>query len=489
MTSGPPPPDAADTTDTTDTAAGGKAVPSRSRWTALVILCFVDFMLVIDETVVNVAMPSMREDLGFSISGLAWVANAYWLLYGGFLLLGGRAGDLLGRRRLFLAGLSLFTVASLVNSLAPNPTTLIVFRALQGLGAALTAPTSLALIQLLFPEPKERTRALGVWGGIAGMGGAVGLLLGGGLTDLLSWRWIFFINVPIGLVVLVLLPRLVDADPPDRNGRFDVSGAVTVTAGLVALVYAALEAGHNGWASPVTIGLLLAAAALIAIFIFIESRADNPLIPFAFLRERTTAVADALALVIPSAFAGTFFILTIYLQTISGYSAMRTGLAYLVLVVAMLMSIPLATQRLVPKLGPRPVLTAGLFIMAIGSLTFVRLPLDASYLVDITPGLVLIGFGAGWTFIPITVVAVDRARPEHSGLAAGVFNAAMQIGGALALAVYVAVAAGWTTHLANSGHGAVDAQIGGYRIAFLVGAGISAAAAIGAAVGLRHMRR
>ncbi|TDD89613.1 DHA2 family efflux MFS transporter permease subunit [Actinomadura darangshiensis] len=465
----------------------GTAQGAIGRWRALAVLCFVDFMLVIDETVVNVAMPSMRDGLGLSLSSLAWVADGYWLLYGGFLLLGGRAGDLLGRRRLFLAGLTLFTVASLINGLAPNGTVLILFRAVQGLGAAFTAPTSLALIQILFPESGERTRALGIWGGISGMGGAAGLLLGGALTDLLSWRWIFFINVPIGIAVLLVLPRMIRADPPERSGRFDLPGALTITGGLTALVYAALQAGHNGWGSARTVSMLVAAAVLVAAFVLIERRAENPLIPAAFLRVRTTAVANALALVVPSAFAGTFFILTIYLQTAGGYSALRTGFAYLTLVAGMLIAIPLATQTLVPKLGPRWVLAMGLLIMAAGSLTFVRLPEHASYLSDIVPGLALIGFGAGWTFIPVTIAAVDRAKPEFSGLAAGVFNAALQIGGALALALYVAVAAAWTRHL--PGQDALSAQLGGYHAAFLVGAGLSVAAAVGAAVGLRGLRK
>ena len=469
-----------------DQAAPHLAVSS-GRWVTLTVLCLVDFMLVIDETVVNVAMPSIRAALGFSLPGLAWVADAYWLLYGGFLLLGGRAGDLIGRRRIFLGGLSLFTAASLGDGLARTPVMLIVSRASQGLGAALAAPASLALIQLLFPRDRERARALGIWGGIAGMGGAAGLLLGGALTDSLSWRWIFLINVPVGGVVLLLMPRLISRDAPQRPGRIDLPGAVAVTGGMLALVYALLASNRYGWASPVTTGAAAVAAVFIAGFLAREQRAASPLVPLQFFRDRATAAAQGLALMVPVTFAGTLFLLTLYLQTVAGYSALKTGLAYLPLVAAMLIAIPLASRWLIPWTGPAPVLAAGLVLMAVGSASFTGLPVHGSYPRSIMPGLMLIGFGAGWSFIPVTIMAVRKARAKYAGLAAGVFNGAQQIGGALALAIYVAVAQGWTGHLLRAGHSPSSAQTGGYRAAFWAGAGISAAAAILAAVGPRPL--
>jgi EmrB/QacA subfamily drug resistance transporter len=466
--------------------AGGR---SNRRWVALVVLCLAQFMLTVDDTIVNVALPSIRLDLGFSVSGLAWVANAYWLMFGGFLLLGGRVGDLVGRRRLLVAGLIVFTAASLANGLAQDPAMLIGARAVQGLGSAMVSPAAMALITLMFREPGERARAFGVWGGIAGAGGALGVMLGGALTELLSWRWIFFINVPVGVAVLVLIPLLVPVDrAASARRRFDFAGAATVTGGLLALVYALLEAAANGWGSPATLVALAGCVALLTAFVIVEARHPEPLVPLGFFRQRVTWVANVLGLITPSAFAGMFFLLTLYLQTLLGYGPLRTGASYLSLVAAMFVAVPLAAGRLIPRLGVRPVLGAGLAIIAAGLATFIRLPMSGNYWRDVAPGLALVGFGAGWAFISVTLAAVAKARPEDTGLASGVINAAQQVGGALALAVYVFVATNRTTGLFRAGVAPASAQVGGYRAAFLVGTLIAAAGAFIAIVGLRGIR-
>jgi EmrB/QacA subfamily drug resistance transporter len=455
---------------------------------ALVVLCLAQFMLTVDDTIVNVALPSIRLDLGFSVAGLAWVANAYWLMFGGFLLLGGRMGDFFGRRRLFVCGLIVFTLASLANGLAQDPAVLVGARAVQGLGSAMVSPAALALITLMFREPGERARALGVWGGIAGAGGALGVLLGGALTELLSWRWIFFINVPVGVALLALIPLLVPMDRANPRHRFDVAGAVTVTGGLLALVYALLGVAANGWGSPVTLATLAGCVVLLTAFVIVEARHPAPLLPLGFFRQRVTWVANVLGLITPSAFAGMFFLLTLYLQTLLGYGPLKTGASYLSLVAAMFVAIPLAAGRLIPRLGVRPVLGAGLAIIAAGLATFIRLPVSGNYWRDVAPGLAMVGFGAGWAFISVTLAALAKARPEETGLASGVINAAQQVGGAVALAVYVFVATDRTTGLLRTGSPPATAQIGGYHAAFLVGALIAAAGAFIAIVGLRGIR-
>lgn len=466
-------------------AAGAGLAPR--RWVALAVLCMAQFMLTVDETIVNVALPSIRRDLHFSVADLAWVADAYWLAFGGLLLLGGRLGDHLGRRRLLLGGLVLFTVASLGDGLSSGQAMLLISRGAQGLGSAFVSPAALALIALMFTERSERARALGIWGGIAGLGGALGLLLGGTITDLLSWRWVFFINVPIGAAVLLAVPRLVGRDRGDERARFDLAGGVTVTAGLLALVYAVLGSPRRGWFSPVTLGAMAVAAVLLGAFAVLELRRAEPLIPLHFLRERITRTADITGLLVPSAFAGMFFILTLYLQGVLHYSPLLTGVSYLTLVGALMLAIPLASGPLLRRLGTRPVLAGGLLIMAIGLATFARLPARAGYWSDVAPGLILVGFGAGWSFLAVTIAAVARARPGETGLASGVISAAQQVGGAIALAVWVSVAAARTTTLAAGGASPLTAQLGGYHLAFIVGAGISASGAVVAAAGLRGL--
>jgi MFS family permease len=353
----------------------------------------------------------------------------------------------------------------------------------------MVSPAAMALITLMFREPGERARAFGVWGGIAGAGGALGVMLGGALTELLSWRWIFFINVPVGVAVLVLIPLLVPVDrAASARRRFDFAGAATVTGGLLALVYALLGAANNGWGSPITLATLASSVVLLTAFVIVEARHPAPLVPLGFFRQRVTWVANVLGLITPSAFAGMFFLLTLYLQTLLGYGPLRTGASYLSLVAAMFVAVPLAAGRLIPRLGVRPVLGAGLAIIAAGLATFIRLPMSGNYWRDVAPGLALVGFGAGWAFISVTLAAVAKARPEDTGLASGVINAAQQVGGALALAVYVFVATNRTTGLFRAGVAPASAQVGGYRAAFLVGTLIAAAGAFIAIVGLRGIR-
>ncbi len=458
------------------------------RWLALAVLCMAQFMLTVDDTIVNIALPSIRRDLHFSVASLAWVADSYWLVFGGFLLLGGRLGDFLGRRRLLLCGLVLFTLASLADGLSSGQAMLVLSRGAQGFGSALVSPAALALIALIFTEPGDRARALGVWGGIAGLGGALGVLLGGTITGLLSWRWVFLISVPAGAAVLLAVPRLIRPDHADGRPRFSLAGATTVTAGLLTLVYAVLGAPQRGWSSPVTVCCLAAAAVLLGAFAALERGQAAPLIPRHFLAERVTRAADVTGLLVPSAFAGMFFILTLYLQGIQGYSPLRTGVSYLTLIGALLAAVPLASGPLLKRLGIRSVLAGGLAVMAAGLATFARLPGHVSYWIDLAPGLLLVGFGAGLSFITVTIAAVARARPAETGLASGLINAAQQVGGAIALAVWVSVAAARTTSLAAAGASPVSAQVGGYHLAFIVGAGISVLGAIIAATGLRGLR-
>jgi MFS family permease len=349
------------------------------------------------------------------------------------------------------------------------------------------SPAALALIAMMFTEPAERAKAMGLWGGIAGMGGALGVLLGGAFTDLLSWRWIFFINVPVGVAVIALLPRMVRRDAPGGARRFDLRGAVAVTGGLLALVYAILGAHTRGWGSALTVGLLVAAVLALAGFVLIERRHPTPMIPPRFFREPATRVANVLGLITPSAFAGMFFLLTLYLQAVLDYSPLRTGVAYLTLVAAMLIAIPLASARLLPNWGARPLLAAGLAIIAVGLLTLTRLPVRGDYWADVAPGLALVGFGAGWAFLSVTIAAVAKVSPAETGLASGMINAAQQVGGAVALAVYVSVASAVAEHAVRAGADPITARVAGYQSAFFVGAGIALVGAAIAAVGLRGL--
>ncbi len=457
---------------------------SRSRWLALLVLCLGDLMIVLDVTIVGVALPSIKEDLGFSDSSLAWVVNAYLLTFGGFLLLGGRLGDLFGHRRLFLIGIALFTTASLVCGLAGTQEVLIVARAVQGVGGAIVSAVALSLMMTLFTEPAERAKAMGIFGFVASGGGSIGVLLGGILTDALAWQWIFFVNLPVGVAVLVLSLRLLPAAPGMAvQRRLDVAGAVTVTAALMLAVYAIVNGNEAGWTSGQTVGLLAAAAVLMAVFIAIEARVVAPLMPLALFKLRNLAVSNVVGILWAGAMFAWFFLSALYLQLVLGYSPLEVGLAFLPgnLIMGAL-SVGLSA-KLVMRYGIRPPLAVGLGLAGLGLLWFARAPVDGSFVVDVLPSMILLGIGAGIAFNPVLLAAMSDVEPSEAGLASGIVNTSFMMGGALGLAVLASLAATRTDTLAAAGEGELEALTGGYHLAFLVGAIFAfAAAAIGAAL-------
>jgi EmrB/QacA subfamily drug resistance transporter len=435
-----------------------------NKWVVLVLVCLAQFMVVLDATIVNVALPSIQQDLGLSEANLQWIVSAYTLVFGGFLLLGGRAGDLIGRKRLFLAGLVVFTVASLLNGLAVNEGMLIGFRALQGLGAAFISPAALSIISTTFAEGKERARALGVWAAIAIGGAAVGLILGGALTQLFSWPWIFFVNVPVGAATFVLSLRLIPESRDEHAHRaFDVAGAISVTGGLMALVYAIVKAETDGWGSLTTIGFFTLSAVLLVSFVMIEQRSKAPLVRLSIFRVRSLLTANVVMLLAASGMFSMFFFNTLYLQRVLGYGPLEAGLAFLPFTAGIMISAGLASQ-FAPRVGVRPVAVLGMIVTAIGMLLLVRLPVDGTYLTDVLPSLLVTSLGMGAVFMPLTLIATTGLENEDQGLASGLFNTAQQIGGALGLAILSTVAAGQT---AKAG-GADDptALITGFHWAF-----------------------
>jgi EmrB/QacA subfamily drug resistance transporter len=456
----------------------------RTRWLALIVLCLGTLMIVLDTTIVNVALPSIRDDLDFSQTSLAWVVNAYLLTFGGFLLLGGRLGDLFGHRRLFLIGISLFTVASIGCGLASSEAFLVGARAVQGLGGAVVSAVSLSLMMSLFTEPAERAKAMGVFGFVAAGGGSIGVLLGGVLTDLLNWHWIFLVNVPIGVLVYALSLRLLPpARGPAAAGRLDVAGAVTVTSSLMLAVYAIVNGNQEGWLSGQTIGMLAGAAALLAAFVAIEARVPSPLMPLGLFRLRNVATANVVGVLWAAAMFAWFFLSALYLQLVLGYSPLKVGLAFLPGNLIMgAFSVGLSA-RLVMRFGIRPPLASGLLLAAAGLVLFARAPVDGTYSIDVLPSMILLGLGAGMAFNPVLLAAMSDVAPEESGLASGVVNTSFMMGGALGLAVLASLAASRTDSLLASGVGRLSALAGGYHIAFLVGAVFAAAAAaVGAAL-------
>jgi EmrB/QacA subfamily drug resistance transporter len=459
---------------------------SRTRWLALYVLCLASLMIVLDVTIVNVALPSIREDLGFSETSLAWVVNAYLLTYGGFLLLGGRLGDLFGHRRLFLSGITLFTLASLVCGLASSQGVLVGARAVQGVGGAIASAVSLSLMMNLFTEPAERAKAMGVFGFVAAGGGSIGVLLGGVLTNSLDWHWIFLVNLPIGVIVYGLSLRLLPvARGVAGRGRLDIGGAVTVTAALMLAVYAIVNGNHEGWTSSRTLGLLGAAAALLALFLVIESRVTSPLMPLRLLRLRNVATANVVGVLWAAAMFAWFFLSALYLQLVLGYSPLEVGLAFLPANLIMgAFSLGLSA-KLVMRFGIRPPLATGLLLAAAGLVLFVRAPVDGSFALDVLPSMILLGFGAGMAFNPVLLAAMSDVEPEESGLASGVVNTAFMMGGALGLAILASLAASRTDSLSASGDGRLVALTGGYHLAFLVGAVFALAAALLGAALLR----
>ena len=454
---------------------------SRSRWLALLIVCLGDLMIVLDVTIVGVALPSIREDLGFSETSLAWVVNAYLLTFGGFLLLGGRLGDLFGHRRLFIAGIVLFTAASLACGLANSQAALIGARAVQGLGGAVVSAVALSLIVTLFTEPGERAKAMGVFGFVAAGGGSIGVLLGGILTDAFAWNWIFLVNVPIGIAVvvfsLVVLPGGRGFAP---STRLDVAGAVTVTASLMVAVYAIVKGNEVGWATARTLGLLVLAGALLGLFLVVESRVAAPLVPLRLFRLRNLSVSNVVGILWAAAMFAWFFLSALYLQLVLGYSPLEVGLAFLPGNLIMAVFSLGLSARIVMKFGIRAPLGVGLGLAAFGLLLFARAPVDGTFLVDVLPSMILLGIGAGMAFNPVLLAAMGDVPQEEAGLASGVVNTAFMMGGALGLAVLASLAASRTDSLTASGSGELEALAGGYHAAFLVGALFAgAAAAIG----------
>jgi EmrB/QacA subfamily drug resistance transporter len=462
---------------------------SRTRWLALIVLCLGDLMIVLDTTIVNVALPSIRTDLGFSETSLAWVVNAYVLTFGGFMLLGGRLGDLYGRRRLFLAGLVVFTLASLACGLSTSQGLLVGARAVQGLGGAVVSAVALSLIMTLFTEPGERTKAMGVFGFVMAGGGSIGVLLGGVLTDTLSWHWVFLVNLPIGACVVALCLVLLPAGRGEAAAaRLDVAGAVTVTASLMLAVYAIVDGNDAGWSSARTVGLLGAAAALLALFLSIESRVGSPLVPLGLLRLRNVATANVVGVLWSAAMFAWFFLSALYLQLVLGYRPLQVGLAFLPANLIMgAFSLGLSA-KVVLRLGVRTPLVGGMLLVAAGLGLFARAPVDGSVAVDVLPAMILLGVGVGLAFNPVLLAAMSDVEPGESGLASGVVNTAFMMGGALGLAVLASLAASRTDSLHASGHGRLAALDGGYHAAFVVGALFAAAAAVVGAGLLRERR-
>jgi EmrB/QacA subfamily drug resistance transporter len=451
--------------------------PDSRRWRALAVLSCLQFMLVLDATVVNVALPSIKRDLGFSQPSLAWVVDAYLLAAGGFLLLGGRVADLFGRRRTFLAGAVAFAVGSLASGLAQNQQTMIAARTVQGLGEAFAGPAALSIVSVLFPDPEEKTKALSIWAGLAAFAGVLGVILSGVVVDLASWRWIFWINLPVAAAVLFATPRVVRSDPRRAGRGFDVGGAVTLTAGVTIAVYALLEASHNGWSSTATRGLLLLAVSLLIGFVAIERRRGDPLVPLRFVRGRRPITASGLMILFVSALYSMFFLLTLYMQLVLGWSPMHTGLAYLPFGLSLLVGIGISSQ-VVPRIGVRPVIVASMAIAGCGFWLLSRIPTHGGYTDRLLPGLALIALGAGLAYVAVTILAVSDARPEEAGLASGMITSAQQIGGALGLAAIVSVATTRTLTLIAAGHRPLAAEVAGTHLAFSIATVVLAVGAV-----------
>jgi EmrB/QacA subfamily drug resistance transporter len=452
----------------------------RTKWTALVVLCLGSLMIVLDTTIVNVALPSIQSDLGFSETSLAWVVNAYLLTFGGFLLLGGRLGDLYGHRRLFLIGITLFTLASLACGISTHKGELIAARAVQGLGGAITSAVSLSLIMMLFTEMGERAKAMGVFGFVAAGGGSIGVLLGGVLTDVLSWHWIFLVNVPIGVAVVVFAMRVLPAERIPSSARLDVAGAVTVTVALMLAVYAIVNGNHEGWTSAQTLGMLGSSVGLMVAFLAIEARVPSPLMPLHLFRLRNVATANGVGVLWAAAMFAWFFLSALYLQRVLGYTPLQIGLAFLPTCLIMGVFSLGISAKLVMRFGNRIPLATGLSLAGLGLALFVRIPVDGNYFADVLPSMILLGFGAGMAFNPLLMAAMSDVEPTEAGIASGIVNTSFMMGGALGLAVLASVSDKRTATLTASGHSLEEALTGGYHVAFAIGAVF---AFVGAALG------
>jgi EmrB/QacA subfamily drug resistance transporter len=449
----------------------------RRRWIALYVLCLATLMIVLDMTIVNVALPSIKDDLGFSETSLAWVVNAYLLTYGGCLLLGGRLGDLLGHRRLFLIGIILFTLASLACGTATAKGFLVAARAVQGIGGAVASAVSLSLMMMLFTEAGERAKAMGIFGFVAAGGGSVGVVLGGVLTDYLNWHWIFLVNVPIGALVVFLSMRLLPGTAGTAQGeRIDLAGAATVTGALILAIYAIVNGNQEGWTSAQTLGLLGGAVALLGAFLWIESHVRTPLVPLRLFRNRSFSTASVVGVLWAAAMFAWFFLAALYMQFVLGYSPLQIGLAFLPSSLIMAVFSIGLSAKLVMRFGISRPLATGLGLAAAGLALFIRLPVDGNFVVDVLPSMILLGFGAGMAFNPVLLAAMNDVEQTEAGLASGVVNTAFMMGGALGLAVLASVAASRTSGLeATESH--LAALTGGYHLAFLVGAIFAALAA------------
>jgi EmrB/QacA subfamily drug resistance transporter len=462
------------------------ALDNRKRWFALALIVVAQFMVVLDVAIVNVALPSIKTDLHFSQESLQWVVTAYAILFGGVLLLGGRLADVLGRRRLFVAGIILFTVSSLLDGLAWSEGSLIAFRGLQGLGAALLSPAALSILTTTFQEGRERNLALGIWGAASGSGGAAGVLLGGALTSALSWSWIFFINVPVGLAVVAFTPFLLRESRAELEHRhFDFAGAASITGGLMVLVYAMTRATQHGWATGATAALLAASAALIGAFFVIEARSKAPLLPLRIFRLRTLTASNISGILLAGAVFSQFFLLTLYMQQVLHYSALKTGVAYIALTLTIIAFSGVA-QALATRIGVRSVLTAGLTLSAVGLVLYAQLPVDGHYFWDLFPAFLVSGVGLALAFVPMSIGALTGVREADAGVASGLINTSQQIGGAIGVAVATTLATTFTNHYVNAHPGtsyfAGGALTHGFRISFYVLAAIALVGAVAAAI-------
>jgi EmrB/QacA subfamily drug resistance transporter len=457
----------------------------RRKWLALTLLSAVQFMVVLDLAIVNVALPSIKIDLGFSQENLQWVISAYALVFGGFLLLGGRAADLLGRRRIFIGGIAVFTLASLLAGFAWSDTSLIGARALQGLGAAVITPAALSILSTTFTEGRERNIALGVWGAVGGFGAAAGVLLGGVLTDSLGWQWIFFVNVPVGAAALALAPRLLKESRDASAKSFDALGAVLVTVGLSSMVYAITQAGQDGWLAGKTVASFAAALVLLGAFVAWERRHPEPLMRFGILRIRTVSGANVTGFILNIVTLSMFLSLTLYMQQVLGFSAMKTGLAYLAVAGTAIIWSTVAAQ-LVTRVGVKPVLIVGLTAIAAGLTYFTQISVGGAYVTDLLPGFLLIGLGLGFSFVPISISALAGVRPAEAGLASGLINTSQQIGGALGIAALSTIATSRTEDALASGSDQAGALVYGFHGAFYAAVAVALVGIVAAVALIRR---
>jgi EmrB/QacA subfamily drug resistance transporter len=455
---------------------------NRTRWLALYVLCLGDLMIVLDGTIVNVALPSIRDDLGFSQTSLAWVVNAYLLTFGGFLLLGGRLGDLFGHRRLFLSGITLFTLASLACGTATSQEFLVAARAVQGIGGAVVSAVALSLLMMLFTEQADRAKAMGVFGFVLSGGGTAGVLLGGVLTDVLNWHWIFLVNLPVGAIVYLLSLKLLPGEHAQTSKGLDIAGAITVTSSLMLAVYAIVNGNEAGWTSGQTVGLLAGAAALLVVFLILEGRIRSPLVPLGLFRNRNVSTANVVGILMAGGMFAWFFFSALYLQRVLGYTPLEVGLAYLPSMVIWGGSSLLLSDRLVMRFGIKTPLVGGLALMTLALILFARTPTDGNVFIDVLPATIPIGLGAGIAFNPILLAAMSGVEQTEAGLASGVVNTSFMMGGALGLAILASLADSRTESLTDS-RSPLGALNGGYHAAFVVGAVFAvAAAAVGAAL-------